>query len=200
MNWLSLLILLLLMAGPASAMRIDADPRSILSFMDKSISPDLDILRVTTDISPDNHLVFQVKTKGAWNSGEDDNYLLLQILHEKTYALLIPLNEEKEARVLMYEGDLDFESDLTSITFSESETMHAGFVAKYIPRGAEFTVPLDWVNFGAEFSFDAYTVQADMQGHTLKIGQVYDQARKGRPEEKRISAITLLNNICSPKK
>lgn len=201
MNWISLLILLvLLMAGPASAMRIDADPRTIISFMDKSISPDLDILRVTTDISPDNHLVFQVKTKGEWNGGEDNNFLLLQILHEKTYALLVPLNEEKEARILMYEGDLEFESQLTSIAFRESETLHAGFVAKYIPRGAEFTVPLDWVNFGAEFSFDAYTVQAKIKDNTLKIGRVYDQARKGRPEKKRISAITLLNSICSPKK
>ena len=200
MNWISLLILLLLMAGPAPAMRIDADPRAILSFMDKSLSPELDILRVTTDISPENHLVFQVKTKGVWDSGEDNNFLLLQIPHEKTYALLIPLNEEKEARVLIYEGDLQFESQLTSIAFRESETLHAGFVAKYIPRGAEFTVPLDWVNFGAEFSYDAYTVQAEIQENTLKISQVYDQARKGRPEEKRISAITLLNNICSPKK
>jgi hypothetical protein len=34
----------------------------------------------------------------------------------------------------------------------------------------------------------------------LQISKVYDQARKGRPEEKRITAITLLNNICSPKK
>lgn len=202
MRWISVLILLLLMVGPVSAMRIDADPRSIISFLDKSIAPELDILRVITDISPDNHLIFQVKTKGEWTDVNDNNYLLLQILHEKAYALLIPLNEEKEERILIYEGDLQSESDLMSITFRGSEiyNAHTDFSAKYITRGAEFTVPLEWINFGADFSFDAYTVQAKIQGDTLKISEVYDQARKGRPQEKKISAITLLNNICSPKK
>ena len=190
------------MVGPVSAMRIDADPRTIMSFMDRSISPELDILRVTTDISPDNHLVFQVKTKGEWDNGEDNDYLLLQILHEKTYALLIPLNEKKGSRILIYEGELQPENNLISTAFSESElnSLHAGFNAKHIARGAEFTVPLDWVNFGADFSFDAYTVQAEVKDNSLQISKVYDQARKGRPEEKRITAITLLNNICSPKK
>ena len=202
MKWVSVLILLLFMVGPVSAMNIEADPRTIISFMDRSISPELDILRVTTDISPDNHLVFQVKTKGEWDNGEDSDYLLLQILHEKNYALLIPLNEKKESRILIYEGDLQSESQLMSVAFSESEltSLHAGFDAKRIARGAEFTVPLDWVNFGADFSFDAYTVQAEVQDNSLQISKVYDQARKGRPEEKRITAITLLNNICSPKK
>jgi hypothetical protein len=202
MNRVLVLIVLFIMAGPASAMNIEADPRAILSFMDRSISPELDILRVTTDISPDNHLVFQVKTKGEWDNGEDNDYLLLQILHEKNYVLLIPLNEEKGSRILIYEGDLQSESQLMSTAFSESElyNLHAGFNAERITRGAEFTVPLDWVNFGADFSFDAYTVQAEMQESTLQISKIYDQARKGRPEEKRITAIALLNNICSPKK
>ena len=195
-------MLLFLMAAPVSAMNIDADPRAIISFMDRSISPELDILRVTTDISPDNHLVFQVKTKGEWDNGEDNDYLLLQILHEKNYALLIPLNEETESRILIYEGELQPENHLMSTAYSESELhdLYAGFNAKHIARGAEFTVPLDWVNFGADFSYDAYTVQAEVQENTLQISKVYDQARKGRPEEKRITAITLLNNICSPKK
>jgi hypothetical protein len=202
MNRVSVLILLFLMAVPVSAMNIEADPRTIISFMDRSISPELDILRVTTDISPDNHLVFQVKTKGEWDNGEDSDYLLLQILHEKNYALLIPLNEETEPRILIYEGDLQSENHLMSTAFSESEmyNLHAGFNVKRITRGAEFTVPLDWVNFGADFSFDAYTVQAEVEDNALQISKVYDQARKGRPEEKPITAITLLNNICSPKK
>jgi len=202
MNWVSVLILLIFMVGPVSAMNIEADPRTITSFMDRSLSPELDILRVTTDISPDNHLVFQVKTKGEWDNGEDNDYLLLQILHEKTYVLLIPLNEEKGSDILIYEGDLQSESHLMSTAFSESEltNLHAGFNAKRITRGAEFTVPLDWVNFGADLSYDAYTVQAEMKDNSLQISKVYDHARKGRPEEKRITAITLLNNICSPKK
>lgn len=202
MNWISVLIMSLLMAGPVSAMKIDADPRSIISFLDKSISPELDILRVLTDISPDNHLVFQVKTKGEWTNANDNDYLLLQILHEKTYALLIPLNEEIGESVLIYEGDLQAEDHLMSIPFKESEEYNAPteFSAEYINRGAEFTVPLEWINFGADFSFDAYTVQAKIEGDTLKISEIYDQARKGRPQEKKISAITLLNSICSPKK
>jgi hypothetical protein len=202
MNRVSVLILLFLMVVPVSAMNIEADPRTIISFMDRSISPELDILRVTTDISPDNHLVFQVKTKGEWDNGEDRDYLLLQILHEKNYALLIPLNEETGSRILIYEGDLQSENHLMSTAFSASEmyNLHAGFNVKRITRGAEFTVPLDWVNFGADFSFDAYTVQAEVEDNALQISKVYDQARKGRPEEKRITAITLLNNICSPKK
>lgn len=202
MNWISVLIMSLLMAGPVSAMKIDADPRSIISFLDKSISPELDILRVLTDISPDNHLVFQVKTKGEWTNANDNDYLLLQILHEKTYALLIPLNEEIGESVLIYEGDLQAEDHLMSIPFKESEEYNAPteFSAEYINRGAEFTVPLEWINFGADFSFDAYTVQAKIEGDALKISEIYDQARKGRPQEKKISAITLLNSICSPKK
>ncbi|MBA2483393.1 MAG: DUF1292 domain-containing protein, partial [Nitrosomonas sp.] len=89
-RWILLLILLFMMVGPVSAMRLDADPRSIISFLDKSLSPELDILRVKTDISPDNHLIFQVKTKGEWIGVNEHDYLLLQILHEKTYALLVP--------------------------------------------------------------------------------------------------------------
>ena len=200
MNRIPTLLLLLVMAWPVSAMRINADPRIITSFMDKSLSPELDILRVTTDISPDNHLVFQVKTKGEWNNGEDNDYLLLQILHEKNYALIIPLSRKGEADILIYKGNLQPESQLMSISFREPETLQTDFNAMYIDRGAEFTVPLDWINFGADFSFDAYTVQAQMQGDTLQISKVYDQARKGQANEKRISAITLLNKICSPKK
>lgn len=201
-RWTLLLILLFMMVGTASAMRLDADPRSIISFLDKSIAPELDILRVKTDISPDNHLIFQVKTKGKWIDVNDHDYLLLQILHEKTYALLVPLNEELGGKVLVYEGDLQTDNPLMSIAFKESEVdnIHTDFNVKYILRGAEFTVPLEWINFGADFSFDAYTIKAKVEGDSLKISEVYDQARKGRSQEKKISAITLLNNICSPKK
>lgn len=201
-RWILLLILLFTMAESAFAMRLDADPRSIISFLDKSIAPELDILRVKTDISPDNHLIFQVKTKGEWTDVNDHDYLLLQILHEKTYALLVPLNEEVGGKVLVFEGELQTDNPLTSISFKKSDTpiIHTGFSAEYIARGAEFTVPLEWINFGADFSFDAYTIQAKVEGDSLEISEVYDQARKGRPQEKKISAITLLNNICSPKK
>ena len=59
-----LLVLLFSMMGglSVSAMQVDPDPRTIISPMDRSVSPELDILRVTADVSPDKRLVFQVKT------------------------------------------------------------------------------------------------------------------------------------------
>lgn len=202
MKQLTLLMLFFVMAGSVSAMKINEDPRAILSFLDKSLSPELDILRVTTDVTPDNDLVFQIKTKGEWINEKSNNFLLLSILHEKAYALLIPLNNEKYEKVLIYESDLQSADDLKAVTFKESEQFktHTGFIARQINRGAEFIVPLDWINFGADFSYDAYTVEAEIQGDILEIDNIYDQARKGRSEMKQISAITLLNQICSPKK
>lgn len=204
MNWTPVLLSLLMMIGnlPVSAMQIDADPRAIISPMDKSLSPQLDILRVTTDISQDNHLVFQVKTRGEWIDGEDNNYLLLQILHEKTHVFLIPINKEKADKLLVYEGVLQPENQALSRIFSESGeyNLRTGFNARHIFRGVEFTVPIDWINFGGDLGFDVYTVKASIRGNILKISEVYDQARKGRGEEKRFSAITLLNKICTPRR
>lgn len=197
-----LLLLPLVFTGPVSAMQIDADPRIIISFMDKSLPPELDILRVTTDITEDNHLIFQVQTKDERDSGEKSDYVLLSIRHEKAYALIIPLNKTADEEIRVFEGELDTENKLTEITFKESRIHkeHAGFNARHIARGTEFTLPLDWINFGADFGFDAYTISANLQGDTLTINTVHDQARRGRTQAKQISAITLLNNICSPKK
>ena len=75
------LILLFFIAVPAFAMEINVNPRSIISSLDKSISPEFDILRVTTDISTDNYIIFQVKTKGERGEGEEDDYLLLSLIH-----------------------------------------------------------------------------------------------------------------------
>ena len=197
-----LLVSFFLITAPVSAMKIEADPRTIISFMDSSLPPELDILRVTADVSEDNHLIFQVQTKGERISGKNDDYLLLNILHEKTYALIIPLNKETKESIQVYEGELHPEKQLTSIAFKKSEinNEHTGFSVRRVNRGVEFTIPLDWINFGADFGFDAYTIQASTNEGALHINEVYDQARRGRPQEKRISAITLLNNICSPKK
>lgn len=204
MNWPKVPILLLVMIIgnlPVSAMQIDADPRTIISSMDKSLSPELDILRVTTDVSEDNQLVFQVKTRGERTDGEDNDYLLLQILHEKAHVFLIPINKEKGDKGLMYEGAFRPESGVLDV-FEEAteDDRQAGFNTKRIFRGTEFTVPVDWINFGVDFGFDVYTVRASMQGSTLKISKVYDQARKGRTEKKRFSAVTLLNKLCSPQR
>lgn len=194
-------ILLILVVAPVTAMQIEADPRIITSFMDKSLSPELDILRVSTDISTDNNLIFRVKTRGERIDGAGNEYLVLHIAHEHAYVLLIPLNKKND-RLLVFTGDLHPESHLDSVTFKKSAKFNrrAAFNANHIDRGAEFTVPLDWINFGADFSYDAYTIQAEMQQDALQIKKIYDQARKGRNNETRISAITLLNKICSPKK
>ena len=196
-----LIVSFFLITAPVSAMQIEADPRIIISFMDNSLPPELDILRVTTDVSEDNHLIFQVKTKGERVSGKNSDYILLNILHEKTYALIISLNKETKESIQVYEGGLHPEKQLTSIAFKKSEinNEHTGFSVRRVNRGVEFTIPLDWINFGADFGFDAYTVHARIKENVLYIDEVYDQARRG-PQEKRISAITLLNNICSPKK
>jgi hypothetical protein len=55
------------------------------------------------------------------------------------------------------------------------------------------------MDFGNDFSFDAYIVKADIRGDILIVGEIHDQARKGR-KEKRISAIALLNKLCAPRR
>ena len=72
--------------------------------------------------------------------------------------------------------------------------------AKYELRITEFNLPLDWLNFGAHLGFDAYTVQARIDGNSLEISKIYDRARKGRQGNKLISTITLLNKIRSPQR
>lgn len=199
---LAMLLWLATTSMPVSAMNMYDDPRMILSFLDKSLPPELDILRVTTDISSDNELVFQVKTKGERESGEEQDYLLLHIVHEKHYVLLISINKERENKVALYEDFLHPKSDENHRlpqTFKLSP-LPMGFSAKHIPQGAEFNLPLDWLNFGAHLGFDAYTVQARIDGNSLEISKIYDQARKGRQGNKLISTITLLNKICSPQR
>ncbi|SER42634.1 hypothetical protein SAMN05421690_10268 [Nitrosomonas sp. Nm51] len=197
-----LLLPLFLTTGPVSAMQLEADPRIIISFMDKSLPPELDILRVTADVSENNRLIFQVQTKGERASGEDSDYVMLHIQHEKAYALIIPLNRGADETVRVYEAALQPENQLIAITFKESRINreHAGFSVRRIDRGTEFTMPLGWINFGEDFGFDAYTIDASIQEDTLQINEIYDQARRGRAQVKQVSAITLLNNICSPKK
>jgi hypothetical protein len=196
-------VLLLAMLGSLSisAMQIEADPRMIISSMDQSLSPELDILRVTASVSEDSKLIFQVKTRGERIGGSESDYLLLRILNEKSYVLFIPIGKETGDKVVIYESDLQPESHTLrrGFTVSAEPGLHAGSSARRIFRGAEFTMPVDRIDFGGDISFDAYTVKASIEGNTLRILEVYDQARKGRAEEKRFSAITLLNKICTPR-
>ncbi len=40
------------------------------------------------------------------------------------------------------------------------------------------SLPLDWINFGADFSFDAYVIHANIDDDMLRINAVPDQARR----------------------
>jgi len=194
--------LLMVFSLTASAMQIDADPRTIVSFMDKALSPELDILSVATNISPDNHLVFQVKTRGERAQGEVADHLLLRILHGKVYVFLIPINKENGNKILMYETALQPDNTLLpyALKAPQESSLPAGLNARRIVNGAEFILPLDWIDFGKEFGLDAYTVSAQVQGDTLEISRVHDQAGKGRGGSNTFSAVTLLNKLCTPQR
>jgi hypothetical protein len=198
----ALLPLLMVFSLTASAMQIDADPRTIVSFMDKALSPELDILSVATDISPDNHLVFQVKTRGEREQGEVADHLLLRILHGKVYVLLVPINKGDGDKVLMYESTLQPDYPLLPQVLEQSREndMPRHLKVERVARGVEFTLPLEWIDFGKDFGFDAYTVSAHVQGDTLEISRVHDQAGKGRDGSNKFSAVTLLNKLCTPQR
>src|SRR5687768_4406122 len=203
MIWTVVLIpLLLIVSLTASAMQIDADPRVIVSFMDKSLSPELDILSVATDISADNHLVFQVKTRGERADGEAGDHLLLRILNGKIYGFLIPINKEDGDKVLMYESALQHDNAVLphALETSRGNAPPIGLNARRIVNGAEFILPVDWVDFGEDFGFDAYTVKAHMQGNIVEITEIYDQAGKGRGGRNIFSAVTLFNKLCTPQR
>lgn len=185
-----------------SAMNMYDDPRTILSFRVKGLLPELDILRVMVTLSPDDELVFQIKTKGKRQQGANQDYLLLQILHEKNYVLLVSLDKERENEVLVYENRLSPE-EIPRLMVNQQfqlSSLSVQFSARHVSQGTEFSVPLEWINFGEDFGYDAYTVQARLQGNRLQISRIYDQARKGQHEPKRFSTITLLNRICSPQR
>lgn len=197
-----LLPLLIIGSLTVSAMQIDADPRTLVSFMDKSLSPELDILSVATDVSPDNHLVFQVKTRGEREGGEAADHLLLRILHGKVHVFLIPINKQGGEKVSTYESAFHPDNPALPQTLeaSRGNGLPAGWNARHIINGAEFILPIDWIDFGVDFGFDAYTVKAHMQGNVVEIAEIYDQAGKGRGGRNTFPAITLLNKLCTPQR
>ena len=207
MNRILTLLTVLVLTGisPVSAMNIYDDPRILLSYMDRSLAPEQDILRVTANVTPDNHLVFQVKTRGEQSGGENSDHFLLRITNGKPYVLLVPIDKEKGDKVYMYEDILESENNILSETAVMPNTfkasnLQAEFSARHIRNGVEFSIPLDVINFGNNFGYDAYTVQASIQPHSLEIDEIYDQARKGSGEVKQYAAITLLNKLCATRK
>ena len=71
--------LVLMIMVPASAMNNYDDPRVLLSYMDRSLAPARDILRVATRILDGDSLVFQVKTRGERATPQLSDFVLLQI-------------------------------------------------------------------------------------------------------------------------
>ncbi len=207
MNRILTLLVIFVLTGisPVSAMNIYDDPRTLLSYMDRSLTPEQDILRVTVNVTPDNHLVFQVKTRGEQSGGENSDHFLLRITNGKPYVLLVPIDKEKGDKVFMYEDVIEPENNslpepATMPTTFKASNLQAEFSARRIRNGVEFSIPLDAINFGNNFGYDAYTVQASIQANTLQINDVYDQAGKGRGEAKQYAAITLLNKLCATRK
>lgn len=206
MNRVLTLLVIFVLTGisPVSAMNIYDDPRILLSYMDRSLTPEQDILRVTVNVTPDNHLVFQVMARGEQSGGENSDHFLLRITNGKSYVLLVPIDKEKGDKVFKYEDVLESENSTLSepailpLTFKAAD-LQAKFSARHIRNGVEFSIPLDVINFGNNFGYDAYTVQASMSADTLQINEVYDQAGKGR-EAKQYAAITLLNKLCATRK
>ncbi|ADE16193.1 conserved hypothetical protein [Nitrosococcus halophilus Nc 4] len=204
MNRKVALIIFVILAdtAPVFAMNNYDDPRILLSFKDKSLTPELDILRVKAKISSDNQLIFEVKTRGERINGETGDYFLLQLINGKSYTLLAPINKTKEDKVLVYESTPQSKTNTPSSLSKKLKKLSpkADFSTRRIPHGIEYFISMDWINFGNDFSYDAYTAQASIQGDTLSIDEIYDQAGKGRKEEKRFSAITLLNKLCTTRK
>lgn len=195
-------IVALFAASPVPAMSNYDDPRVVLSYMDRSLSGARDILRVTTSVSGDTHLVFEVKTRAADSDPEAHDYVLLQISQGRSYQLMVPIDPDSGDVVLDYERELAPGGGARTLAGSEltAGSGDPGFTARRVPRGVEFWIPLAWVDYSEKIAFDAFTVRGQPSDRTFWIDEVYDQADKARKEERRVSPVTLLNNLCATRK
>ena len=198
----SLLItaLLLLAATSVNAMEINLDPRSIISSRDNSLSPELDILRVTTDISNDDQLLFRIRNRGEAIEGSENNYYILNILHNKHYFLVVPLNAQQESTVSIYEASLDNPDLSLSQHYSSTQEKDLTVSMSRIANGVILSVPIAWIDFSKNIGFDAYTAEITRQGDKMQVVHIYDQAIKSKAREKMFPAITLFNKLCAPKR
>ena len=198
----SLLItaLLLLAATSVNAMEINLDPRSIISSRDNSLSPELDILRVTTDISNDDQLLFRIRNRGEAIEGNENNYFILNILHNKHYFLVVPLNAQQESTVSIYEASLDNPDLSLSQHYPSTQEKDLTVSMSRIANGVILSVPIAWIDFSKNIGFDAYTAEITRQGDKMQVVHIYDQAIKSKAREKMFPAITLFNKLCAPKR
>ena len=198
----SLLItaLLLLAATSVNAMEINRDPRSIISFRDNSLSPELDILRVTTDISNDDQLLFRIRNRGEAIEGNKNNYFILNILHNKHYFLVVPLHAQQESTVSIYEASLDNPDLSLSQHYPSTQEKDLTVSMSRIANGVILSIPIAWIDFSKNIGFDAYTAELTKQSDKMQVVHIYDQAIKSKTQEKMFPAITLFNKLCAPKR
>ena len=192
--------LLLLAATSVNAMEINLDPRSIISSRDNSLSPELDILRVTTDISNDDQLLFRIRNRGEAIEGNENNYYILNILHNNHYFLVVPLNAQQESTVSIYEASLDNPDLSLSQHYSPTQEKDLTVSMSRIANGVILSVPIAWIDFSKNIGFDAYTAEITRQGDKMQVVHIYDQAIKSKAREKMFPAITLFNKLCAPKR
>ncbi|HRQ06458.1 MAG TPA: DUF1292 domain-containing protein, partial [Nitrosomonas halophila] len=83
-NFLFVMLGMLAATPQGNAMSLYDDPRMIYSYKDKALAPEIDILQVSTRISPDDELVFQVKTRGERAMGAIGDYYLVKIHQTST--------------------------------------------------------------------------------------------------------------------
>lgn len=178
------------------------DPRVVLSYMDKSLDGARDILRLATAVSGDTHLVFEIKTRESEREPQAQDYVLLQISQGGTRHLLVPIDSESGDAVLDYEDVFPPKARAAGLAGSRLGPGPGDgvFRARRVPRGVEFLVPLAWIDYREKIAFDAFTIRGRPSGAGFVIDEVYDQAGKGRREVRRISPITLLNNLCATRK
>ncbi|MDG2335197.1 MAG: hypothetical protein P8Q97_13305 [Myxococcota bacterium] len=197
------LVSLLAMAQPGLAMNNYDNPRVILSYMDKSLDGPRDILRVTTAISAEGQLTFQIKTREGKYSPQDEDYMILEVQQQNSHHFLVPLNPALGEAVLAYTAEHPGEPEphpaaraLESGSALSLASIPA-FSAKRIAKGFEFSVPLTWLDYGKGIVFDAYTARGQLLADTFVIEEVYDRAAKGDRERRLVSPIMLLNNLCA---
>ncbi len=192
--------LLLLATTSVNAMEINLDPRSIISSRDNSISPELDILRVTTDISNDDQLLFRIRNRGEATKGNENNYFILNILHNKHYFLVVPLNAQQENNVSIYEASLDNQDLSLSQHYPLIQEKDLTVSMDRIANGVTLSIPISWIDFSKNIGFDAYTAEIAKQGDKMQVVHIHDQAIKSKAREKMFPAITLFNKLCAPKR
>lgn len=192
--------LLLLAATSVNAMEINRDPRSIISSRDNSISPELDILRVTTDISNDDQLLFRIRNRGEAIEGSGNKVIILNILHNKHYFLVVPLSAQQESNVSIYEASLDNPDLSLSQHYPLTQEKDLTVSMSRIANGVTLSVPIAWIDFSKNIGFDAYTAEIARQGDKMQVMHIYDQAIKSKARGKMFPAITLFNKLCAPKR